>query len=287
MLRGLDLRDVDWLSETVLIGANLANADVSRADLSDVDLRNSNCKDMVASETNFQRANLERANFREADLRGADLRETRFDGATLSDSRISSQTDLGERVIYETEMRGYSDPHKRENALETAIRVYGRLEDLSQDNSLNAQASQYYRKSKDVRRRYNWQERNYASGIVAEASRMFTGYGNRPGRVMLTSMFVILVTALLYPLVGGLERTSGTPAIFGPIDNVTNITVGQYGVTFARSVYFSVVTFTTLGYGNLEPKTRMGHYIAGMEALVGTILLALFVGVLTRSTWLR
>lgn len=286
-LRGLDLRDVDWLSGTVLIGANLSNANISRADLSGADLRNSDCEDVTALDTDFYRTNLERANFRETDLRGADLRGARFDGTTLSDSRISRRTKFGDRVIYEREMRESSDPHDREIALETAIRTYGKLEGLSQENSLNEQASQFYRKSKDVRRRYNWQEHDFASGLVAEASRLFTGYGNRPGRVMLTSLLVILLSAVVYPTVGGLQRTSGTPAVFGPVDDITRRTVGQVGVTFAKSLYFSVVTFTTLGYGNLEPKTRVGHYIAGTEALIGTILLALFVGVLTRSTWLR
>lgn len=287
ILRGLDFRDVGWLADMVLIGADFSYANVSNADLSGSDLRSSTFEDATADETNFQRSNLERSNLRGTDLRGADLRRARLDGITFSECRITERTTFGEKTIYEIEMQERSERHMREKALETAIRTYGKLEHLSQENSLHSQASRYYRKTKDVRRRFNWRSNNYMSGVIAEASRWFTGYGNRPWRVIFTSLGVILFSALLYPLVGGLHRTSGSSAVLGSVDSISEVSVGQFLAVLSRSTYFSVVTFTTLGYGNLEPNTAIGRYVAGAEALVGTILLALLVAVLTRSTWLR
>lgn len=286
-LRSLDLRNVEWLAETILIGADFTNANVSDADFSDTDLRNSRFEDATACGTDFQRSNLERSNFRKTDLRGADLEWARLDGITFSESRITEDTAFGDKVIYEEEMQHRSDESDRKEMFEGATRTYGKLEQLAQDNSLNAQASTYYRKSKDVRRQFNWQTDNYLSGIVAEVSRLFTGYGNRPGRVVLTSAGVILLAAILYPLVGGLHRTGGRSTVLSSVNSLSDASTGQLLTGFTKSVYFSIVTFTTLGYGNLEPNTDLGRYIAGTEALVGTILLALFVGVLTRSTWLR
>lgn len=286
LLRGLDFRGVKWLASVVLIGADLSNTNASNADLSGADLRNSRLKGLIASDADLRRSNLERANCTESDLRGADLRWARLDGVTFSESQITEQTALGQQVIYEKEMKESADQNARQRLVETAIQTYGKLEELSQANSLNAQASRYYRKSKDVRRRYNWQESNYASGVAAEASRWFTGYGNRPWRVIATSVFVMILSAVIYPLVGGLHRTASGPTILDSA-NTSSGTVGHLGVLLVRNVYFSIVTFTTLGYGNIEPNTAIGRYVAGAEALIGTVLLALLVGVLTRSTWLR
>ncbi|MFT5708563.1 MAG: hypothetical protein ACI9ES_002866 [Oceanospirillaceae bacterium] len=44
-------------------------------------------------------------------------------------------------------------------------------------------------------------------------------------------------------------------------------------------VYFSVVTFTTLGYGNFVPANTAAEVIASFEAIVGFSVFAFFIGV--------
>jgi hypothetical protein len=44
-------------------------------------------------------------------------------------------------------------------------------------------------------------------------------------------------------------------------------------------VYFSVVTFTTLGYGNFVPANTAAEVIAAFEAIVGFSVFAFFIGV--------
>jgi inward rectifier potassium channel len=43
--------------------------------------------------------------------------------------------------------------------------------------------------------------------------------------------------------------------------------------------YFSVQTFATIGYGAMSPATRFGHVVVVVEALVGTLGIALVTGV--------
>jgi len=43
--------------------------------------------------------------------------------------------------------------------------------------------------------------------------------------------------------------------------------------------YFSVQTFATIGYGAMAPATRFGHVVVVLEALVGTLGIALVTGV--------
>jgi inward rectifier potassium channel len=48
---------------------------------------------------------------------------------------------------------------------------------------------------------------------------------------------------------------------------------------FEESFYFSVQTLATIGYGAMSPATRYGHLVVVVEALVGTVGVALVAGV--------
>jgi hypothetical protein len=51
----------------------------------------------------------------------------------------------------------------------------------------------------------------------------------------------------------------------------------QAGWTTSELVYFSYVTLTTLGYGDLTPATEFGRYAAVLEAVVGQVFLVVVV----------
>jgi hypothetical protein len=46
--------------------------------------------------------------------------------------------------------------------------------------------------------------------------------------------------------------------------------------SFWRMTYFSVVTITTLGFGDIVPRSDVGRRVVGIEALLGVILIGLF-----------
>lgn len=56
---------------------------------------------------------------------------------------------------------------------------------------------------------------------------------------------------------------------------ITNVAPGSVEESF----YFSVQTFATIGYGAMAPATRYGHVVVVVEALVGTLGIALVTGV--------
>jgi voltage-gated potassium channel Kch len=47
--------------------------------------------------------------------------------------------------------------------------------------------------------------------------------------------------------------------------------------TSTRSIYFSFVTMTTVGYGDFTARTNLGHTLAVTEALLGQIYLVTVV----------
>ncbi|MDP7162721.1 MAG: potassium channel family protein [Phycisphaerae bacterium] len=48
-------------------------------------------------------------------------------------------------------------------------------------------------------------------------------------------------------------------------------------------IYFSTVTFTTLGYGDFRPKPGFFRLLAGTEAFLGVALMPLFIVDLARK----
>ena len=50
-----------------------------------------------------------------------------------------------------------------------------------------------------------------------------------------------------------------------------------------NSLYFSAVTFATLGYGDFAPVTTCGKILATSQAIIGVIFIALFVVSLARK----
>jgi hypothetical protein len=92
------------------------------------------------------------------------------------------------------------------------------------------------------------------------------GYGERPQRTVSLSAAVILGSALTYPATAGLSTGS---------DVVRYATHGPSAAL--DGLYFSVVTFATLGLGDVHPAGDLGRFLAASEGLAGALLTAIFV----------
>jgi len=91
--------------------------------------------------------------------------------------------------------------------------------------------------------------------------RLLFGYGERPVRVLVACAFVIVFCAIFFAQPGALIYRQG-----------------EYEPTFFNGLYFSTITFTTLGYGDLYPAANgFCRQLAMAEALCGGFLMALFV----------
>ncbi len=96
-------------------------------------------------------------------------------------------------------------------------------------------------------------------------------YGTNWVRLFLFSLLVIISNAILYTLwstyIKGFPQTS------------------SYLVRLANALYYSLVTFTTLGYGDMHP-TGWLKALSALEALTGAVFMALIVAVIARK-WMR
>lgn len=90
------------------------------------------------------------------------------------------------------------------------------------------------------------------------------GFGLRPARVLFSAAAIVLVYALVYWQIGG-----AVP----PDDRYAG------GCDFPTALYFSGITFTTVGFGDLVPAPH-ARLIAMSEGAIGFALVSFFVVVL-------
>ena len=93
-----------------------------------------------------------------------------------------------------------------------------------------------------------------------------SGYGERPKRLVVNALLIIFIFSLLYYASGGIAKGGDE----------------GYDPDFRECLYFSVVTFTTLGYGDYSPKSAF-QLVAVSGAFLGAFTMALFVLVFGRK----
>lgn len=68
-------------------------------------------------------------------------------------------------------------------------------------------------------------------------------------------------------------------SVFAVIYHGFGLGVPRVAVDFSDAVYFSIVTWTTLGYGDFQPPQQL-RILAALEAALGYVFLGLLVGLL-------
>ncbi|ERH13824.1 MAG: hypothetical protein J07HB67_02870 [halophilic archaeon J07HB67] len=317
-LQNVDLSDAD-LSDSALDRGDLSKANVICADLSEASLRDaslfgSDLSNATAENTDFRDAdfanldadhppaNLENAVFRNADLRGADFTDARLDQIDLTDARIDAQTTFDAETIYEREEDVTSDVRDDgDDTVPPSVWVHRRLERLHEENALSSVARQFHIRKQRARRRHRRREGEWLGWASLTLLGATMGYGEKPQRVLGTAAAVVGLWTLLYPLGNWIVPNPGTPeAAQRGLDDGTSAAAAavQYPAypsslaelpayydavfgTLADSLYFSTVTFTTLGFGDFSP-VGFGRVLATVESALGVTLFAVLVFVLGR-----
>ena len=112
-------------------------------------------------------------------------------------------------------------------------------------------------------------------------------YGENPWYVIRFASIVILIFAVLLNI-SGIIKGDRTDLILQQIKEMQGGNVLKYSGpiigNFLNCLYFSVVTFTTLGYGDFQPLEGWSRFLVSSEALLGAFTMALFVYTFARRT---
>ena len=297
---GVDFSATRFPSDAEFTNATLIDADFSDADLTGAkDVSTASFDGANLTGANFSRAELagasfERARLNRAELLGTNLAGAKLYGALLGDARINRETDFwldGDeddsrrepdgslapvRVLRRVKMAFREqepycsyDPRYRGSGgtpnLEKAGEVYGELENLARNNSLPGLASECFLGRKDVQFREYLRDDDTGMIVRSFVPTLVARYGESPARVLGTGAVTVLAFGLVYYSFGLVERAnSGDSA------------------TLFESLYFSGLTFTTLGYGDFNPANQLGQVLAVLETSIGVVLLAILVFVFGR-----
>ncbi|QKE65554.1 pentapeptide repeat-containing protein [Aquipseudomonas campi] len=259
-LAGIDLVNHGSRSGYQLHDTDLYRADLQNAHLFALDLRGSS----------LMKADLRGTNLHCADLRDCNLLGIRLDGARL-DNVIWDRQLLQERRGRERQRAGDSDAARQ--LFEEAEETYRNLRLHLEKAGLFEQAGIFFHREMVMRRLQ--MPRFSGKRLLSWLVDLFSGYGEKPLNVVLFSLGLIFVCGLLYFLVG--VRHGDLPLRLalerGWLANLADL---------AGCLYFSVVTFTTLGYGDITPH-GLARPIAALEAFAGSFTMALFVVVFVKK----
>ena len=288
------------LTNVRLPGAKLSHATLTGKRLEDVDLTGAICEATQFDHAtiiggSFAEATMESAVFEHTTLRNIDMREASLDhavcdGARFEDICFDGASFVGASLV---QCRFDADSHlhggefagailtgsiaheaaivRFESAAEgtdwdAAASEYLQLRSVARNSSLPSLGRSFFVKAKHCQRRSH--SITSPARWRAGATRWLMRYGEGPTHVLGWAFIAIVAFVPLYMVTDGISTTEGV--IPGSREHLL-----EY-------VYFSVVTFSTLGYGDFTPAGDTARLLAMLQAIVGSILIALFIFTLGR-----
>jgi uncharacterized protein YjbI with pentapeptide repeats len=300
-------------------GAKLNNCNFSNSKLDGADFSNANLTDVSFRESSLQGANLEATRLSRTNLTGADLRGAALAESVLTDARIDDTTRFLQPPVddlpiearlprlvtiilpgvssaipvcgYDPEFTSPNDADDYnewpEKSLNKAKSVYRAIENLAGLSSRPQLKSRAFIRRQDIQRKQYHQTTDDAhttisldrvldrtNGFLASAARWVFLYGESPWRIIGWSLGVITLFALIYPF-GLMKPTDGAPLTWDAVFQQPSLLI--------ESFYYSILTYTALGFGDFRPVDEWGQAATVLETSLGAVLLALLVFVLGRK----
>ncbi|NQT22210.1 MAG: pentapeptide repeat-containing protein [Candidatus Omnitrophica bacterium] len=280
------LRNLD-LSRSDFSGAILSRADLSGSSLFDTNLKGAELLGANLSGSDLTSASLEGADLTKSNLFGARLWHADLKSANLIEANLSSTDLWGTRLfdvrLWHTNLTNVSSLSRenfthRKNRYTTHCRI-NEQGILSSEDGYRSLKRHFL-----ARGRYNeaswasYKEKNQEKALLKKnrnpaylpslIMNILCGYGEKPNRIIMSSFFVVVGYATIYKILGAI-RAADTPAYI--------LSMGDY-------IYYSVITFTTVGYGDFIPKAApLFRLLAASEAFIGTFMIGLFIFTLARK----
>jgi uncharacterized protein YjbI with pentapeptide repeats len=229
-------------------GANLAKAKLHGALLAQANLAENNLSGINLSAANLTNANLQGSNFSNTNLTNTLLINANLKHSQLSHADISG-ANLQSANLANAKVDGILYNRKTKFRGIRVFSCYGssRFKRFAQDQDYIEEFKEAHPFSY-----YVW------AGL--------TDCGRSITRVVLWSLALVLVFGLVYFVIG--EQAFA----------LTNRETLQWNLF--TTTYYSVVTFTTLGFGDITPRTPLAAGFVMLEVIVGYLMLGILISIL-------
>jgi hypothetical protein len=269
-LRGLDLRGIDF-SGSRLANAHLEGAKLSSAHFKGADLSRAHLEGADLTFTHFEGANLDLANLKEAWLAWASLDVAKLTGASLRQAWLDRTSFIGAYLLGvefspdtkwgNIDWGNYILGEEADGFFGLAEDVYRNLKIWHTQHGLYDIAGKFFYRETEARRKAQSWKKKPLQKLWSWVLRILCGYGEKPERVAISAAVVIFGLAAAYCLWGSFSSSA-----------------------FADTLYYSVASFTALGYGQWAPQpTGWAKGVGAAEAVLGVSMMALFLVTFTRK----
>lgn len=209
---------------------------------------------------------------------------TEFDGHEFDFSRHTAYLDRNDWVLHEFVDGGADDP-------ETVERTYLKAKSCASAAGQAKAAGEFRVKRQQWARRKNLRvARDPDASLVTRARNasraaenaflgVTCGHGMRLLRIVAVFLLAPLVPALLYAFGGPAFETGA-----GQVESLSALATAAGRRTLFENVYFSYISYTTIGYGDIGPKGSLARVLAGTEAYLSAVLAALVVYALVKRS---
>jgi hypothetical protein len=267
---GYDLPTMEHDGETYL---DLRGLRVEQTQIDKAYLRRVNLRWAVFRDVGFKNARFEGCNFSQATIAECYLRRAQFTRCDLVNAHFES-CDFSQAVIAESridfasfkncEIRLENIRFRADASAQAMVRVCRslKLNAMSMGNFADAGQLTYLEKTHERRAHYARAEWGKWAGSLLQD--LLWGYGEKPWRLAMMMLVNILIFgALLY----GVDALPGKG--------------------FWEHVYFSGITYLTVGYGDLAPVTPISRFIAVLNAGVGIGTFGMLIASVTKKVMYR
>lgn len=284
-LRRADFKGAKWLKIDLegsdLAGCNFSGADLSASNLKNSDLTGADLSHSDLAGSDFMNAHLPKANLSYSRLWhtnffSANLVEVDFQGADLLHANLANTKIWHTNFKNVKFLRRHSFSHKKgifltekidESGFLASAEAYRNLKQYFIENGRYDDASWASFNEKRMERLLLLKNKSLAY-IPSSLMGILCGYGEKPYRVILSSISIIAGYAFIYYF----------------LDSIKYALDASYAMNIFNYVYYSTITFATVGYGDFVPKLNsLYQLISCSEGFVGAFMIGLFVFTLARK----
>ena len=256
------------LEKINLVNAIMKNSNLSRANLANASMYGINLNSSNLFKTNFENANLNGANLENCNLLGANFTNTKLRNINWGKNY---------KVINELE----AEEAYKKGDIKLANKKYREAEDIyrnikisMQSQTLGNDTGEFFIREMTVKRKQfnKFSLKRIGSKIIE----ITTGYGEKLKNIVFTILSIIIICMLFY----GIEGVRYSDPIYGErIIGFFSDDIEKFGLlnTIGNLFYFSVVVYSTVGFGEIVPIGILGKSIVIFEGIIGGLVLAILI----------